>query len=270
MEREAVLHEQSRIPLRKPTPIPSLTLALQTLDGSLAVYAVNAGDQASALGTLAAQMASFCIFRNHLVVLDQAGQVRFGQVNPPHLPARPADFAGIQRLSANKDHLVLLTGDNELLFIDGRLDVSRRVRFMHPIKDIHLGEEGTLWIAGGEAVLGGYQVFWSADWESFAQIPWPASAVALYGDRDGIVWTVNSNREIWKLHRLGEGNMPGCRQDTGCRNCMFKGYKGAVQVASPEGLFLVLHPDGGLRGYPFPGAPEASLEWRDVAHFAVC
>lgn len=269
MERESILHGQSRIPMRKPTAYPSLTLALRTLEGSVVVYSIDEERQSSELGTLPAGMQSVCIFQNHLVALNQAGEVRFGPVTPVELPARSADFTGIQRLSASKDHLVLLTADNELLFIDERLEVSRRARFAHPIKDLHLGEESTLWIAGGEAVLGGHQVFWSADWESFRQIPWPASAVALYGDRDGIVWTVNSNTEIWKLHRLGEGNMPGCRQDTSCRNCMFKSYKGAARVASVEGLFLVLHPDGTLRGHPFPGASEVSLVWRDVAHFAV-
>jgi hypothetical protein len=270
MEQKISLHELALVRARKPAQAQSFTLAVQDRVGGVTVYSVDPEKPAAVLDHVVATTATVHVFQNRLFALDGDGQVRCGLLSDPELAARPVSFTGIQALSANREQLLLLTQDNELLLLDSQLQIRRQGRFAHRVKDIHIGEEGTVWIAGGEEVLGGYQVFWSTVLESFRQIPWPASAVGLYGDRSGIVWTVNSNTEIWKLHRLGEGNMPGCRQDPTCRNCMFKSYNGALRVAAPQGLFLVLRPDGVLQGHPFPGAVEASLQWQNVARFTVC
>jgi hypothetical protein len=269
MERKSILHEQVVIPTRRASTFPStLTLALQNLQGEVSCYAVS-GEQATSLGMMAAHLQSFCVFQQQLVMLDRNGQVGFRDITAQRSNDHDDSFDSIHAVAANSDYLALLTADRQVLLIDSHRQTRRTMGFVHPARDISLGEENTLWIAGGEEVLGGYPVYWSTDYETFNQIPWPASAVSLYGDRSGIAWTINSRQEVWKLHRLGEGNMPGCRQDTGCRNCMFKTYRGAIQIAAPEGLFLVLHHDNVLRGYPFAGASDPILEWRDVARFRI-
>jgi hypothetical protein len=179
------------------------------------------------------------------------------------------DFNGVVEVSSNGRHLLVLLNDGTLILVGESGSVLNRVELGFPVREINLGKDDTVWIAGGDEVLGGYQVFWSENFRDFRPIPWPASAVRLFGDHEGIVWTVNSRSEIWKLHRLGEGNMPGCRQNAGCRNCMFKQYGQAQQVASTSEGFLVLDANSSLKVFASAESKVPLAEWHDVGRFMV-
>lgn len=182
----------------------------------------------------------------------------------------PTPFKGVEEICSNGRHLLLLINDGTLMLVEEQGRVIAETQFHAPVREINLGLDGTVWLAGGEEVLGGYQIFWSENFRDFRPIPWPASAVRLYGDGEGILWTVNSRAEVWKLHRLGEGNMPGCRQDPGCRNCMFKGHRHAQQVASTGEGFVVLGPDSSLRVFSDADSTQTLAEWNNVSRFTVC
>lgn len=268
METKDTLHAQVTIPIRPPVaPSTRVSLTIQRADQTLHCYSI-VGSQVESIGSLQPSIRDFCVSDRSLYALTPDGRVLSRTLGTDHSPFTPLEFDDIEAISANRESLLLLTRANRLLLMNAAGRITKECDFEHPVRCINLGRDNTVWIAGGEEVLGGYQVFWSADLEVFKQIPWPASAVSLHGDSGGILWTINSRGEVWKLHRLGEGNMPGCRQNAGCRNCRFNGYAQAMQVVATDDLFFVLHDNGVLRGYPFPGATQASLEWQDVSRFS--
>ena len=215
------------------------------------------------------QVTTFAALGESLFVASGYGQLSRLSWRGNSEDLQVTDFNGVVEVSSNGRHLLLLLNDGTLILANESGGVLNRAEINFPVREINLGQDDTVWIAGGDEVLGGYQVFWSKNFRDFLSIPWPASAVQLFGDHEGIVWTVNSRSEIWKLHRLGEGNMPGCRQNAGCRNCMFKQYGQAQQVASTNDGFLVLDANSSLKVFATPESKVPLAEWNDVGRFMV-
>jgi len=210
---------------------------------------------------------TFCRVGNTLFLLNDCEDIQVWPLDAPDAQPRETTFSGIADISSDGRTLLVLGHDQRIDLVDEQCRVLGSATFEHPIQSINLGEEGTVWIAGGEEVLGGYQVFFSENLGPFRAIPWPAAAVRIWGDKEGIAWTINSREEVWKLHRLGDGHMPGCRREASCRNCRIGMYSGARQLAPRGPMFFVLHDDAVLRGYPGPGASECVLELPHVRRF---
>jgi hypothetical protein len=245
-----------------------MLLTIQRTDLDLVCYELADGTL-QPLCEVSSRPDTFCLCGNSLFVLNPSSELMQMDVRDSRAVMRETGVHGVRAVSSNGRRLLLQFTDQQLALMDERCQVLRTTQFPKPIESLHLGLEDTVWIAGGEAVLGGYQVHWSENFADFRSIPWPASAVYVFGDEEGIVWTINERDELWKLHRLGEGNMPGCRQEASCRDCMLRAYQPAQQVARLKSAFLVLSNDGTLRGYPAPGVREPLMQLRGVLRFCV-
>jgi hypothetical protein len=216
-----------------------------------------------------AQGASFAVLQDYLFIVSASGLLLRVELARENARPEAMPFKGVEEISANGRHLLLWINDGELIKCDVHGGVLQRAPLPAQTLEINLGRDDTVWISGGEAVVGGHQVFWSTDLAEFKTIPWPASAVHLFGASDGVLWTINSREEVWKLHRLGEGNMPGCRQDAGCRNCMYRDLLHAQQLAVLEGGVMLLDESSTLHFRADFESKTSLHRWERVTRFAV-
>lgn len=158
----------------------------------------------------------------------------------------------------------------ELRLYDTLTNQYQSIKTNFQVKEGKIGLDQTIWLIGKNQLHGGYNVLWSEDLLSFQIIPPPASAIKISGNTDGLAWTINERGEIWKLHRLGEGNTPGCQLNPSCRGCLSKNYGNAKDIGiSKEGYFVVLSVSDHLKVYSDPGSNKVLHSFKGVTKFTV-
>lgn len=173
--------------------------------------------------------------------------------------ARPqANYGGVleripmpspMRVAVGTDESIwIVTQSGQLMkFPDCRL-AGNFVDCISTVSDVSVGADGIIWVVGSKALRGGFEVLWrSQDSRQWSAVPAPAAAIRVADAGNSTAWTINDRGEIWKLHKFGEGNMPDCKLDTSCRNCM-RGSAGVAQdiAVGQDGSLWSFHAtDGG-------------------------
>lgn len=160
-----------------------------------------------------------------------------------------------KKVCNNENYLLALTTDNTLLVFDYSFNILRSIPTGFDVYDMAIGLEDTIWLTGRKQIHGGYEVFWITPEGSAQKIPEPAAALKVSGFSDGLAWTINGRNEVWKLHRLGEGNTPGCKLDAACRGCLSKSYGQVKNIRiSNDGMLVINSINNEVKVYDSPGS----------------
>jgi len=160
-----------------------------------------------------------------------------------------------QKVCNNANFIMALTTSRELILFDYSFNICRQIPINLDVYDMTIGLEDTIWLTGGRPIHGGYEVFWINEEGKPTKIPEPAAALKVSGCSDGLAWTINGRNEVWKLHRLGEGNTPGCKLDAACRGCLSKSYGQVkdIRIAS-NGMLVINSVNKEVRVFDSPGS----------------
>ncbi|HYF33501.1 MAG TPA: hypothetical protein VD993_20395 [Chitinophagaceae bacterium] len=170
-----------------------------------------------------------------------------------------------QKLCNNASYLLALTTDNILVVFDYDFNIIRRIPTGFDVYDMTIGLEDTIWLTGRKQIHGGYEVFWINEEGKAVKIPEPAAALKVSGFSDGLAWTINGRNEVWKLHRLGEGNTPGCKMDAACRGCLSKSYGQVKDIRITQNGMLVINSiNKEVKVYDFPGSNFLLHQVKDI------
>ena len=159
------------------------------------------------------------------------------------------------KICNNANYILALTTDNVIIVFDYDFNITRRIPTGFDVYDMAIGLEDTIWLTGRKQIHGGYEVFWINPEGVATKIPEPAAALKVSGFSDGLAWTINGRNEVWKLHRLGEGNTPGCKLDAACRGCLSKSYGQVKDIRiTVDGMLVINSMSNEVKVYDSPGS----------------